>query len=121
MHDPLPSWIPAWFATSRRRLWLGLVGLLAALLLLAALIDAAVAQNPCADRDAIAERLAARFGEGPAATGLTDGGALIEVLAAPGGSWTLLLLREPESGIACVVATGQNWRALPPAPGDAGS
>lgn len=36
----LPDWIPAWFTQPRRRLWLGLLGVLAALLLLAALIDA---------------------------------------------------------------------------------
>lgn len=121
MFDPLPSWIPAWFAKSRRRLWLGLLGVLAALLLLAALLDSAAAQSLCGDHGEIAERLAARFDERPAATGLTDGGALLELLAAPGGSWTLLLVRAPQSGVACVVATGQNWRALPPLPGDAGS
>lgn len=111
MTDPIFSWIPAWFTKSPRRLWLGLLGVLAALLLLAALLDAAFAQTLCAERGEIAAKLEERFGERLAASGLTDGGARIEVLAAPGGSWTLLLIRAPESGLACVLATGQNWRS----------
>lgn len=108
----LPGWIPAWFTRSRRRLWLlALLGF-AALLFLAALADAAFGQGRalCGDRQAIGERLAERFDERATASGLTDGGALLEVLAAPGGSWTLLLTRP--GGPACVLVTGQNWRTL---------
>ena len=113
----LPSWIPVWFTRSRRRLWLLSMLAFAAVLFLIALADAAFAQGRtpgttlCGDRDAIGERLESRFQERPAASGLTDGGALIEVLAAPSGSWTLLLTRP--GGPACVLATGQNWRARP--------
>lgn len=121
----LPSWIPAWCTRSRRRLWLLLMLALAAVIFLIALADAAFAQDRasgttlCGDREAIGERLEARFQERPAASGLTDGGALIEVLAAPSGSWTLLLTRP--GGPACVLATGQNWRARPLAAGGAES
>ena len=111
MTDPLFSRISAWLSASRRRLWLGLLGVLAALLILAALLDAAFAQGLCGAHREIAGTLEERFGERLAASGLTDGGARIEVLAAPGGSWTLLLIRAPERGLACVLATGQNWRS----------
>ncbi|MEX1306333.1 MAG: hypothetical protein WEA84_14350 [Rhodovibrionaceae bacterium] len=106
-----PSWIPAWFTASRRRLWLLLMLTFAAVLFLIALAGAAFAQTLCGDRQEIAARLQAGFGERLAVTALTDGGALLEVLAAPSGSWTLLLTNP--GGPACVVASGQNWRALP--------
>lgn len=110
-----PTWIPAWFTRTRRRLWLLLMLAFAAVLFLIALADAAFGQTQgtalCGDRQEIAARLEAGFGERLAATGLTDSGALLEVLAAPSGSWTLLLTRP--GGPACVMATGQGWRARP--------
>ncbi len=114
----LPSWIPAWFTVTRRRLWLLLLLALAALIFLLAAAESAFGQTLCGDRQEIAARLQAGFGERLTVTALTDGGALLEVLAAPSGSWTLLLTRP--GGPACVLATGQNWRARRGS-GDAGS
>lgn len=50
------------------------------------------------------------FAEHPIAMGLTDKGAVIEVLASKNGSWTFLLTLP--SGLTCVMASGRSWETF---------
>lgn len=75
---------------------------------------AAMSQSPqpCAKRSDIIQHLAGQFHETPVAIGLTDNGALMEVLASTDGkTWTLLF--SMPSGLSCLMATGQDWQSLP--------
>jgi len=67
----------------------------------------------CGDRQAIVERLEARWGEHFSAGGMQDASAIIEVwMSQEKGTWTIL--RTSADGTACVMATGTNWiDALP--------
>src|SRR3546814_2478092 len=51
----------------------------------------AAAQAPqCAPREAVLERLSSDYREEPVGIGVTATGSLLEVLASPEGSWTLI-------------------------------
>ncbi len=66
----------------------------------------------CAPRSALLEKLAAEFGEVPYAGGIDGAGNLMEILTAPTGSWTLLIILP--SKIACVVGSGKDWLLYEP-------
>ncbi len=70
----------------------------------------AEAQTVCGARAEILERLTQVFAETPRAVGLSQDGALVEVMVSPSGGWTILVTypRRP----TCVVATGESWEAL---------
>ena len=89
--------------------------LLAAGLVLAA-SQATAAQ--CEPYRTIVDKLKVRFGESRRAVGTAaDRKFVMEVYAAPGGGWTILLTSV--DGMACVIATGEDfdmWSA--PAEGD---
>ena len=108
----------------------------ALLLLLPGLGGAAVsaaAAAPCAPREVLLQRLAEGYGEAPLALGviggviggLTGNGALLEVLVSPGGrSFSILMTRPPSAHggpgapgrVSCLVAAGEGWRPVAPAP-----
>jgi hypothetical protein len=69
-------------------------------------------QAACAPRDHMIERLAAEFGEVPVAGGIDAAGQLIEILTAPDGGWTMIVVLP--NGRACAVATGRDWMVYPP-------
>jgi len=74
----------------------------------------ASAQSPqsCAKRADIIKHLSGQFHEAPVAIGLSDNGSLLEILATTDGkTWTLLF--SLPTGVSCLVATGQDWQALP--------
>lgn len=67
----------------------------------------------CGDRARMVANLARKYDETPQAMGLSVGGAVVEVFAAPDGSWTIL---ETRPGLlTCVVAAGESWQTLPAA------
>ena len=67
-----------------------------------------MAQPPCGDRDAIVERLEAKWGETFAGGGLQSSSSLFEVwMSAEKGTWTIL--KTNANGTACVMASGTNW------------
>lgn len=67
-----------------------------------------MAQPPCGDRDAIVERLEAKWGEAFAGGGLQSSSSLFEVWMSPeNGTWTIL--KTNANGTACVMASGTNW------------
>jgi hypothetical protein len=72
----------------------------------------AAAQAPqCANRDAVLERLSAQYHEEPISIGVTATGSLLEVLASPEGSWTIIITAP--GGPTCLVSSGEGWRGAP--------
>ena len=71
--------------------------------------QAAGAQGPCDQRDAVLGLLADRFQERPVAIGVTSEGNLVEVLTdADGGTWTIIVT-SPD-GESCLILSGEGWR-----------
>ena len=72
----------------------------------------------CRARDGLLSQLESKYGEVPVAIGVTgggDGGALIELLTAKDGmTWTIILTTP--KGVSCLIASGEGWRPLAPAP-----
>jgi hypothetical protein len=74
--------------------------------------SAALAQVPCGERAKIVGWLGINYKEAPVATGLSNKGALVEVLSsADGETWTILITKP--DGISCIVDTGQAWQPKP--------
>jgi len=93
--------------------WAAVLGLAAAVVGAVILITRpAASQTVCAPRQPLVDGLASKFGEVPTARGL-GANAVVEVLAAPDGQWTILVTQP--NGLACVVMTGRHWQPLPPA------
>ena len=76
--------------------------------------DGIAAETACGKRTDIVTGFAKTYKEEPSAVGVTDQGALIEVLVGPTGTWTMLLTMP--GGPACIIGTGEGWR-MRPAPG----
>ena len=70
----------------------------------------AAAQMVCGERSVMVAVLASNYGEVPVSMGLASNGAVIEVFAAPAGTWTIVMIRP--NGLACVVAAGEGWETL---------
>ena len=56
-----------------------------------AVAPASAQQVKCAPRDAVLERLGTRYSEAPVGVGVTQQGALVEVLASDGGTWSIVI------------------------------
>ncbi|MEE8272796.1 MAG: hypothetical protein V3R98_13865 [Alphaproteobacteria bacterium] len=84
----------------------------AAFLCLLLSAPAAARQVPCGERAAIMTRLAAGYGERPVAMALDARGRVLEVLAAPSGTWTMLV--STPGGMNCLIASGIAWEPLTP-------
>ena len=69
------------------------------------------AEALCHDRAVILEKLKVAYAEMPRAVGLTTDGAVLEILASPTGSWTILITYP--SLTTCVLAAGEGWEDLP--------
>ena len=80
----------------------------------------ALAQDapPCGPAGPMLASLLTQYGEVPAYQAASSGGSPMAVLVNPDtGSWTMLYM--PQPGLACMVATGNDWTTLPaPLPGD---
>ena len=71
----------------------------------------AEAQIPtCAPREVVLALLAQNYAEETVAIGITAKGALLEILASPKGTWTVLMTTP--GGPSCVMAAGDGWRML---------
>jgi hypothetical protein len=83
--------------------------------LLLALFAASPAGAVCADREAMAGRLAAGWHETRQSVGLSASGAVLETYANPEtGTWTITMTTP--GGPTCIVAAGEAWEADEPAP-----
>lgn len=90
--------------------------LLPFLLVLPVLSGIARAQSPagipCADRSMATTQLHELYGERRIGYGLAADGSVIELFAAPNGSFTLFATLP--HGVSCLIATGQSWEPPPP-------
>ncbi len=89
-----------------------LTAILGALLIgWSAFSSSAQAQTMCGERGAVVTSLEKRYSETPVSMGLASNGAIIEILASPSGTFTIILTRP--NGLSCVMAAGKNWEDLP--------
>lgn len=88
------------------------MALVAGLTLVGSPADAQGQGSPqCAAREAVLERLSAQYEEEPVSIGVTATGSLLEVLASPEGSWTIIIT--VPGGPTCLVSSGEGWRGAP--------
>ncbi|MGX1785805.1 hypothetical protein ACWIGM_03660 [Bosea sp. NPDC055332] len=66
---------------------------------------------PCADRNTATAQLHELYGERRIGYGLAANGSVIELFAAPNGSFTLFATLP--HGVSCLIATGQSWEPPP--------
>ena len=64
----------------------------------------------CGKRHGILELLQGNFHERRTAFGLTSDGRVLEVFAAPSGSWTVLVTYP--GGTSCLMTTGIEWHQI---------
>ena len=78
------------------------------------------AQQNCAARDLVIERLANTYGETRQSIGLAQNNTMVEVFASTDtGSWTITITNA--AGLTCLVASGQAFERLaesPPTPAE---
>ena len=76
--------------------------------------SASAAQNlACDKRQRVIGHLASKYKEAPVAIGVTNAGALVEVLSTGDGlTWTIIV-SNPD-GMTCLLATGEGWRSIQP-------
>jgi hypothetical protein len=76
------------------------------------------AQGRCGMHDRVVALLADKYEETQVAIGVTNGGGLVEVFAAPDGNTWTIVVTTPR-GMSCMVAAGEGWRSyerMRPAP-----
>ena len=78
-------------------------------LVLAATQTQAQGRN-CGPHDAVVAHLAERYAETRRMIGLSSNNTIIEVYAADGGSWTILVTTA--GGASCIAAAGENFQAV---------
>ena len=71
------------------------------------------AQTACAPHDEALALFAKKYQEQRIATGVTNGGERVEVLASKnGGTWTILVTLL--DGRSCLVSAGEGWNTIEP-------
>jgi len=68
-------------------------------------------QVMCADRKTVVAGLEKRYSEEPVSIGLASNGSVLEILASPTGTWTIIITRP--DGVSCVMAAGDSWEDVP--------
>jgi len=65
----------------------------------------------CGERAKVVAGLEKGYEETPTSMGLASNGAVVEVLASPKGTFTIILTQP--NGLSCLMAAGDNWEDLP--------
>jgi hypothetical protein len=86
--------------------------LLSLLVMFFVAVSSASAQNICAKREEVIERLWSRWQELLTANGLANDNRLIEVFVSEHGSWTIVIT--DASGRSCVASAGRGWTPREP-------
>ena len=71
----------------------------------------AFAHALCGERNKVVANLEQTYSETPVSMGLDSNGGVIEILASPSGSFTIILTWP--NGVSCVMAAGEGWEDLP--------
>lgn len=74
---------------------------------------------PCGDRAAMLVHLEDGYSEKVVAMGLDAQGRMMEILAAPSGTWTMLVTTP--GGLACLIASGKEWQGIIPSEEEPGA
>ncbi len=61
----------------------------------------------CGDRNDVLSQLKDKYKEAPTGFGMTGNGAVVELMTAENGNWTLLL--SFPNGHSCMMAAGEGW------------
>ena len=73
--------------------------------------NSAVAAEPlCNKRGVVLKTLEKDYGEKPIAFGITENGAMVQLVAAKGGRTWTLVIHNP-TGVSCLMAAGEIWKA----------
>ncbi len=73
--------------------------------------NSALAQQNCAPRSVVVDRLSEAFGESRQAIGMAQQGRVVEVFASlESGTWTITITLP--SGVTCLVASGESFEHL---------
>jgi hypothetical protein len=83
---------------------------LAAAALFSSVGDASAA-TPCGSHDAVAKTLTTKFKEARRIMGVVNAKAVMEIFMSPQGTWTVVVT--DTRGMACIIATGQDWQEVP--------
>ncbi len=73
--------------------------------------SSAQAQPICGERRAVVAALEKTYSETPVSMGLASNGAIIEILASPSDTFTIILTQP--NGLSCVMGAGEDWEDLP--------
>ena len=65
----------------------------------------------CGERNKVVANLKKNYSEVPVSMGLESAGGVIEVLAAPSGSFTIIITRP--NGLSCIMVAGEDWENVP--------
>ena len=71
----------------------------------------ASAAAPCGSHDAVANSLTTKFKEARRIMGVVNAKAVMEIFMSPQGTWTVVVT--DTKGMACIIATGQDWQEVP--------
>ena len=74
-------------------------------------VTADAASPQCGPRTALLDQLAKQYKEAPTAVGLSNSGALVEVLTSTDGTTWTILVTGPD-GTSCLAVAGQEWQVL---------
>lgn len=75
--------------------------------------EAAATPQICGTRADLLKQLTQRYSEAPVGIGLSNTGALVEILTNDTGSSWSIMVSQP-NGTSCLVAAGQEWQQLKP-------
>lgn len=65
----------------------------------------------CGDRDQVLQNLEQGYSEAPVSMGLASNGSVIEVLASPKGTFTIIMTQP--NGVTCLMVAGESWKHAP--------
>jgi len=71
---------------------------------------AAAGQPLCNQRAVVLKTLEKDYGEKPIAFGITENGAMVQLIAAKDGKTWTLVIHNPK-GTSCLMAAGETWKA----------
>ena len=103
----------AWKVEMRAQYRIVRVGLFAALVAAGLALATPVARGQpvlCGERAGMLERLKGKYDEKRTTFGLSSDGHLVEVFAAPSGTWTMLATYP--GGPTCLVTSGVGWQQI---------
>ena len=66
---------------------------------------------PCGSHDAVAKALTTKYKEARRIMGVVNAKAVMEIFMSPQGTWTVVVT--DTNGVACIIATGQDWQEVP--------